>query len=710
MEVELEIKGKKLVLQTGIFAKQTNGSVLAKYGDTYVLCTVVAEKTPKEGLDFVPLTIDYQEKAYSAGKIPGGFFKREGKPTDREILVSRLIDRPVRPLFPDGFNYETQGIASVLSYGDENIADILSIIGISSALTISDIPFNGPVAAVRVGMVEEEFILNPDNDEAEKSILNLVVAGTEEAVTMVEGGAAECSEETLVEALKFAHTHIKKIIALQKKLQQLSGKPKREIISLNGDEEIQKAILNIIGGKIENALFLPKKVERQQALDELLNECLQNLNTEEFRQKLYGNFDKDISLEITNAFDKVIKKFMRESIVKKGIRADGRKSDEIRPITCMIGILPRVHGSALFTRGETQALVATTLGTSEDEQKVDSLEGEIFKTFMLHYNFLPFSVGEVKPLRAPGRREIGHGYLAERALSYVIPSKDEFPYTIRVVSDILESNGSSSMATVCGATLSLMDAGVPIKAPVAGVAMGLIKEGDKTVVLTDILGMEDHYGDMDFKVAGTEKGITAFQMDVKISGISYEIFKKALKQAKQARLFILKKMAETISEPKKELSLYAPRIYKIQVKPEKIRDIIGTGGKVIKGIIEETGVKIDIEDKEGIVKIASSNESAAQKAIEIIKGITQEAELGRIYMGKVTRIVDFGAFVEIMPGVEGLLHISQIADKRIQKVSEVLKTGEQIPVKVIEIDELGRVRLSRKEALREIENRTATKT
>lgn len=692
MEVELEIKGKKLVLQTGTLAKQTNGSVLVKYGDTYVLCTVVAEKTPKEGLDFVPLTIDYQEKAYSAGKIPGGFFKREGKPTDREILVSRLIDRPIRPLFPEGFNYETQGIASVLSYGDENIADILSIIGISAALTISDIPFNGPVGAVRVGRINEEFVLNPDNEESEKSSLNLVVAGTEEAVTMVEGGAAECSEEILVEALKFAHTHIKEIIALQKKLGSIAGKPKREFKVENGN--LKDAIFNIISGKIENALFLQKKLERQQALEALLNECIQNLNTA----------DKDISLEIANAFDKVVKKIMRETIIRKGVRVDGRKPDEIRPITCMIGILPRVHGSALFTRGETQALVATTLGTSEDEQKIDSLEGEIYKTFMLHYNFLPFSVGEVKPLRAPGRREIGHGYLAERALQFVIPSKDEFPYTIRVVSDILESNGSSSMATVCGASLSLMDAGVPIKAHVAGVAMGLIKEDDKVVILTDIIGMEDHYGDMDFKVAGTEKGITAFQMDVKIPGIDYEIFKKALDQARQARLFILKKMYETISQPK-ELSSYAPRIYKIQVKPEKIRDIIGIGGRVIKGIIEETGVKIDIEDKEGIVRIASSNEASALRAIEIIKGITQEVELGRIYMGKVSRIVDFGAFVEIMPGIEGLLHISQIADKRIQKVSEVLKVGDQIPVKVIEIDDLGRPRLSRKEALKEIEGK-----
>ncbi|HHW20581.1 polyribonucleotide nucleotidyltransferase [Thermodesulfovibrio thiophilus] len=709
MEVELNIKGQNLSLQTGIIARQTDGSVLVKYGDTYVLCTVVAEKTPKEGLDFIPLTIDYQEKAYSAGKIPGGFFKREGKPTDKEVLVSRLIDRPIRPLFPEGFNYETQGIASVLSYGDENIADILSIIGISSALTISDIPFNGPVGAIRVGKIEDEFILNPDNEESEKSTLNLVVAGTEEAVTMVEGSALECSEEILVEALKFAHAHIKNIIALQKELQKLAGKSKREIINVEDNKFIKEAILDIISEKVEHALFIKRKLERQQALDQLLNECLQSLNTEEISQKVYGTSNKDLSLEIKKQFDKIIKQIMREKIIKNGIRLDGRKPDEIRPITCMVGLLPRVHGSALFTRGETQALVATTLGTSEDEQKIDSLEGETFKTFMLHYNFLPFSVGEVRPLRGPGRREIGHGYLAERALSSVIPSKEEFPYTIRVVSDILESNGSSSMATVCGATLSLMDAGVPIKAPVAGVAMGLIKEDEKILVLTDILGMEDHYGDMDFKVAGTENGITAFQMDVKISGINYEIFKHALEQAKQARLFILKKMSETISEPKKELSSHAPRIYTIKVKPEKIRDIIGTGGKVIKSIIEETGVKIDIEDKEGIVKIASPDEASAEKAIEIIKGITQEAEPGKIYMGRVTRIADFGAFVEILPGVEGLLHISQIADKRIQKVSEILKIGDQIPVKVIEIDELGRTRLSRKEALREIEGRTVTK-
>jgi polyribonucleotide nucleotidyltransferase len=704
VEVEIELKNKKLSLQTGILAKQADGSVVVKYGDTFVLCTVVSEKKAKEGFDFLPLTIDYQEKAYSAGKIPGGFFKREGKPTDREVLISRLIDRPLRPLFPEGFNYETQGIASVLSYGDENVADLLSIIGVSAALTISDIPFNGPVGAVRVGMIDNQFIINPDIEEAEKSALNLVVAGTEQAVTMVEGGGAEIPERLLVEALIFAHEYIKKIVSLQKELQKIAGKTKRTFELKEINEEIKSYVKDFVSDKINQAIYKKNKLERQQALEDILNECIQTL----ISKIPPDEQNKDLCSTIIKIFDEIVKNRMRENIVNKGIRADGRKPDEIRPISCEVGLLPRVHGSALFTRGETQALVATTLGTSEDEQKIDSLEGEIFKTFMLHYNFLPSSVGEVKPLRGPGRREIGHGYLAERALSYVMPTKEEFPYTIRVVSDILESNGSSSMATVCGATLSLMDAGVPIKAPVAGVAMGLIQSNDKTVILTDILGMEDHYGDMDFKVAGTDKGITAFQMDIKTYGITYEIFREALEQARQARLYILKKLAEVLPEPKKELSPYAPRIYTLQVKPEKIRDIIGTGGKVIKGIIEETGVKIDIDDK-GVVKIASNDEPSANRAIEIIKGITQEAELGKIYMGKVTRIVDFGAFVEVLPGLEGLLHISQISDKRIQKVSEVLKIGDKIPVKVIEIDEIGRIRLSRKEALKEIEGLPADK-
>ena len=704
-EVEIRLKEKKLILETGFLAKQADGSVTVKFGDTHVLCTVVAKKNPKENLDFIPLTVDYQEKTYAAGKIPGGFLKREGKPTDREVLISRLIDRPIRPLFPEGFNCEIQGIASVLSYGDENIADILSIIGISAALTISNIPFEGPVGAVRVGRVSNSFIINPDNEKIEKSDINLVVAGTADTVTMVEGEGNEISATMLIEAIKFAHEHIKQIVELQKELQKKAGVEKRELIKTEENPLLKDYVLKVVGDKLENVFFIKSKTERQDFINEILNEAINFLNTEEFRKEIYNDPSKDLTVEITKIFEKILKSTIRKNTVEKGFRIDGRKPDEIRSISCKVGILPRVHGSAIFTRGETQALVATTLGTSEDEQKVDSLEGEAFKTFMLHYNFLPFSVREVRALRGPGRREIGHGYLAERALSAVIPSKEEFPYTIRVVSDILESNGSSSMATVCGATLSLMDAGVPIKAPVAGVAMGLIQENDKAVILTDIIGMEDHYGDMDFKVAGTEKGITAFQMDVKISGISYEILEEALQRAKKAILYILQKMAEVLKEPRKELSPFAPRIYKLQVKPEKIRDIIGVGGKVIKSIIEETGVKIDIQDKEGIVKIASTNKDSALKAIEIIKGITQEAEVGRIYMGKVSKILDFGALVEILPGVEGLLHISQIADRRIQRVGDILKVGEKTPVKVIEIDELGRPRLSRKEALREIENK-----
>lgn len=700
MEVELELRGKRLTLESGSVARQADGSVLVKYGDTFVLCTVVADKKPCEGLDFVPLTIDYQERAYSAGKIPGGFFKREGKPTDREVLVSRLIDRPIRPLIPDRFRYEIQGIASVLSYGDENVADILSIIGISAALTVSSIPFDGPVGAVRIGRIDDKFIINPDNEEVERSTLNLVVAGTENAVTMVEGGGAEISEDILTEALILAHEEIKRIVALQRQFQAYIGKEKRSLDPVSDEEDWKEKILNLIEPNLERALFSETKQQRQKSLDELLNQVLESMAQQN------QNSSPEFLSRIKIIFDRIVKEKVRSLICERGIRVDGRGPEDIRPISCQVGILPRVHGSAIFTRGETQALVATTLGTSEDEQKVDSLEGEVFKTFMLHYNFLPFSVGEVKPLRSPGRREIGHGYLAERALSFVIPSKDEFPYTIRVVSDILESNGSSSMATVCGATLSLMDAGVPIKAAVAGVAMGLVKEGDRTIILTDILGIEDHYGDMDFKVAGTERGITAFQMDVKISGIDFNIFRQALEQAREARLKILEKMKQVLSKPRERLSPFAPRIYTIQVKPEKIRDIIGVGGKVIKGIIEETGVKIDIQDREGIVRIASSNEQSALRAIEIIKGITQEAELGKIYTGRVTRVVDFGAFVEILPGVEGLLHISQISDRRIQKVTEVIKVGDEIPVKVIEIDELGRPRLSRKEALKELERKS----
>jgi polyribonucleotide nucleotidyltransferase len=688
--VEIDVRDKKLILDTGKIARQADGAVLAQYGDTVVLATSVSDKTPREGLDFFPLTIDYQEKAYAAGKIPGGFFKREGRPTEKEVLTSRLIDRPIRPLLPKGFYFETQGIINVLSYGEENIADILGIITMSAALSISDIPFKAPVGAVRIGRVAGSFIINPDLREVEECDLNLVVAGTEEAVIMVEGEGLEVSEPDLLEALDIAHQEIKRICAIQNELQSLAGKEKRPVLSSVIDEELEKSVKEISLEKIKTAITIPDKIRRQRVLDEILKEVIEKLNTGE----------TDITLDIATVFNDIEKNIVRGMILNENIRADGRSPEEIRKISSEIGILPRTHGSALFIRGETQCLAVVTLGTSEDEQRIDSLDGESFKTFMLHYNFPPFSVGEVKPLRSPGRREIGHGMLAERALKAVIPTKTEFPYTIRIVSDILESNGSSSMATVCGGSLALMDAGVPIKAHVAGIAMGLIKEDEKVVILTDILGLEDHLGDMDFKVTGTEKGITAFQLDTKISGISHKIMEKALEQARQGRLFILDKMKETISLPRENLAPYAPRIYTMQIKQDKIRDVIGTGGKVIRGIVEQTGVKINIEDS-GIINIASPDGESAKKAMEIINNITSEVELGKIYFGKVKRIVDFGAFVEILPGTEGLLHISQISDKRIAKVTDEIHEDDQIPVKVIEIDKLGRIRLSMKEAVRE---------
>ena len=689
-KVEIEIRDKKIVLETGKIARQADGAVVAQYGDTVVLATVVADKTPKEGLDFFPLTVDYQEKAYSAGKIPGGFFKREGRPTEKEVLTSRLIDRPMRPLFPKGFYYETQGIISVLSYGDENIADILGIISMSAAFIISDIPFSCPVGAVRIGRIAGSFVINPDLREVEECDLNLVVAGTDDAVGMVEGESLEILESDLLEALDIAHKEIKRICAIQRELQAIAGKEKRHVVMSVVDEELRNAVTEISLEKIKNAITIPDKMMRQKTLDEILKEVIEKLNTGE----------KDITMDIVAAFSDIEKDLVRGMIINENIRVDGRSPEDIRKISSEVGILPRTHGSALFIRGETQCLAVVTLGTSEDEQRIDSLDGESSKTFMLHYNFPPFSVGEVKPLRSPGRREIGHGMLAERAVKAVIPTKAEFPYTIRIVSDILESNGSSSMATVCGSSLALMDAGVPVKSHVAGIAMGLIKEDDRVVILTDILGLEDHLGDMDFKVTGTEKGITSFQMDTKISGISREITEKALDQARQGRLYILAKMSETISVPRDNLAPYAPRIYTMQIKQDKIRDVIGTGGKVIRGIVEQTGVKIDISDS-GLINIASPDGESAKKAMEIINNITAEAELGKIYLGKAKRIVDFGAFVEILPGTEGLLHISQVSEKRIAKVTDEINEGDEVLVKVIEIDKLGRIRLSRKEALRE---------
>ena len=692
---ETGIGNSKLIVETGEFAKQSDGAALVRIGDTVVLATVVAQKTVREGLDFFPLTVDYQEKAYAAGKIPGGFFKREGRPSEKEVLTSRLIDRPIRPLFPNGFFSETQGIATLLSFGEENVSDILGIIGMSCALMLSDIPFGGPVGAVRVGYMDGRMIVNPALSEIESLELNLTVAGTEDFIVMVEGGSLQVPESLLLEAIETAHAEIKKLCRFQNEMREKAGKPKRTVTPLVIDEDLKKAVWQMCEQKVRECILIPDKLLRQTALDQVRAEAVEKLNQPEAEtdQPSAGR-----SKDIAKAFYDMEKTIVRRMVVDTGVRADGRKPDEIRKIYGKVGFLPRAHGSALFVRGETQALCVATLGTGEDEQKIDALEGESYKRFMLHYNFPPFSVGEVKFLRGPGRREIGHGALAERAIKTMIPGKEEFPYTIRVVSDILESNGSSSMATVCASVLALMDAGVPIKAPVAGIAMGLVLEDDKVVILSDILGLEDHLGDMDFKVTGTEKGVTAFQMDVKKAGINRAILEQALERARVGRLHILGKMKETLEAPRTNLAPYAPRIYVMHIRPEKIREVIGTGGKVIRGIVEETGVKIDIDDT-GLVNIASSDEESAMKAKAIIEGIVAEAELNKVYKGKVVRIAEFGAFIEIMPGVDGLLHISQISHKRVAKVTDVLNEGDEIEVKVIEIDKQGRVRLSRKDLL-----------
>jgi polyribonucleotide nucleotidyltransferase len=691
--VEITIGGKRLILETGLMAKQASGAVVAKYGDTVVLSTAVASKVERENVDFLPLTVDYQEKAYAAGRIPGGFFKREGRQSEKEVLTSRLIDRPIRPLFPDGYYFDTQIIASVLSIGDESSMDLMGMIASSAALSISDIPFKGPIGAVRVGLINGVFVINPGQKELETTTLNLVVAGTADAIMMVEGGAHELSEDQMLEALETAHQEIRKIVALQNELMLKVGLPKRAVKAVEIDSDLKHQVSDLAMDRLRSSIIIPNKLERQKTLDALLDEIKQKLKKED---------DPTRNLQISTIFFSLEKDEVRKIILEKNVRADGRKPDEIRPISSTVGLLPRTHGSALFTRGETQALAVATLGTSEDEQRIDSLEGEYFKTFMLHYNFPPFSVGETKPLRGPGRREVGHGALAERALKPMIPTKQEFPYTIRLVSDILESNGSSSMATVCGGTLALMDAGVPIKAPVAGIAMGLIKEGDTVIVLSDILGLEDHLGDMDFKVTGTSKGITALQMDMKIEGITIDIMRTALQQAKVGRLHILGKMIETLGAPRQNLNPFAPRIISMKISQDKIKDVIGSGGKVIRSIVEQTGAKIDIED-DGTINIASADEAAANKAKEIIKGIVQEAEVGKLYMGKVRKIMDFGAFVEIFPGTDGLLHISQISERRLEKVTDELKEGDEVLVKVLEIDRQGKIRLSRKEAMRDKE-------
>ncbi len=690
--VELEIAGRKMRLETGRMAKLADGAVLASYGDTMVLATAVSSKILKPDIDFLPLTVNYLEKAYSAGKIPGGYFKREGAPSEKETLTSRLIDRPIRPLIPRGFSYETQVIASVLSVDQSMTSEVVGLTAASAALAISDIPFGGPLAGVKIGRVNGQFVVNPNMQELQTSELDLVVAGTEDAILMVESGANGLSESVFLDALALAHSEIKKIVAKIVELQAMVGRTKRIVPVEPVGEELERQVRESVAGPIREAVLIANKSDRQERLDQIMADAIDKL----------GEEDPVRCRQVKGVYHDVEYHEVREMILEKKIRADGRGASDIRPITCETSILPRTHGSALFTRGETQSLAVVTLGTSDDEQRIDALEGEYFRNFMLHYNFPPFSVGEARPLRSPGRREVGHGKLAERALKSVLPDKESFPYTIRIVSDILESNGSSSMATVCGSTLAMMDAGVPIKKPVAGIAMGLIKDGDRVLILSDILGLEDHLGDMDFKVTGTREGITALQMDIKIEGITIDLMRQALEQARAGRLHILEKMQESLSSPRDSLAPHAPRIYTLQIKPDKIRDVIGPGGKVIRSIIAECGVKVNVDDS-GLVTIASVDEASAQQAIEMVNRLTEEAIVGKTYMGTVRKIVDFGAFVEILPNLDGLVHISQLAEHRVQSVADELTEGEQVLVKVLEIDRQGKIRLSRKEALMESE-------
>ena len=688
--VSVQLGANTLTIEVGKMAKQAHGSAYVRYGDTVVLGTACTSN-PRVGIDFFPLTVEYREYTYAAGKIPGGFFKREGRSTEKEILTSRQIDRPVRPLFPEGFHDETQVIALVLSADSDNNPDIVGINAGAAALYLSDIPFYTPLAAVRVGLVDGRLVTNPTYAEVKTSLLNLVVAASEEAIVMVEAGAREVSEETVSDALQYAHAEIKKIIALQKELYAKLGIQKRPFAAPVHDEAIYREVVE----KVETALHEAMDTSKRSKLESerLIKELRKNL------VESYPEEDEAKRSEAAKAFESLQEKLFRDDVVLKRRRPDARAFDQVRQISGEVGLLPRTHGSALFTRGETQALVTTTLGTGEDQQRLDVLEGESYKRFMLHYNFPPFSVGEVKMLRGPGRREIGHGALAERALGSIIPDETAFPYTIRVVSDILESNGSSSMATVCGGCMSLMDAGVPIKSPVAGVAMGLVKEGEQYAILTDIAGAEDHYGDMDFKVAGTKDGITALQMDIKTSGITPSIMVEALAQAKAGRLHILGKMLETLGEPREKISAYAPHIHTLQINRQKIGELIGPGGKVIRGIVEKTGAKIDVED-DGKVNVAAVDESAAEKALKMIRDLMAEAELGKTYLGKVVRLADFGAFVEIFPGTDGLLHISEVAEHRIREIRDELKEGDQLLVKVISIDG-NKIRLSRKAVLRD---------
>ncbi|NLX87037.1 MAG: polyribonucleotide nucleotidyltransferase [Clostridiales bacterium] len=684
----MQLAGRDLVIETGKMAGQANGAVLVRYGDTAVLVTATASEKPREGVDFFPLSCDYEEKLYSVGKIPGGFIKREGRPTEKAILTSRLIDRPIRPLFPKGFRNDVQVIATVLSVDRNNSPEIAAMIGSSAALSISSIPFDGPTGSVEVGLVDGQFILNPDIEQKERSDLSLIVSGTKDAVMMVEAGANEVPEETMLEAIMYGHEEVKRIVTFIEDIVSKVGKEKMEVELAQINPELEREVREYATSRLIDAILTPEKLERNANIDRVKEETL-----EYFAEK-YPESEAEISEVLYN----ITKEEVRRLILEEGKRPDDRTPEEIRPIACEVGLLPRTHGSGLFTRGQTQALTIATLGAMGDVQILDGLGLEEFKRFMHHYNFPPYSVGETRFLRGPGRREIGHGALAERALEPVIPSEEEFPYTIRLVSEILSSNGSTSQASVCGSTLALMDAGVPIKAPVAGIAMGLIMEGERVQILSDIQGMEDFLGDMDFKVAGTAKGITAIQMDIKIAGIGKEILQKALEQARKGRLYILDKMLQVISEPRKELSPYAPKIIRTLVDPDKIRDIIGPGGRTINRIINETGVKIDIED-DGRVFIAAPDMESGERALKIIEALTKDVEVGEFYVGKVLRITNFGAFVEIAPGKEGMIHISKLAHKRVEKVEDVLQIGDEVLVKVIEIDKQGRINLSRKDAL-----------
>jgi polyribonucleotide nucleotidyltransferase len=686
----IEFGSRTLTIETGKIAKQADGAVTVRYGDTVVLVTGTADRREKKGIDFLPLTVDYRENTYAAGKIPGGFFKREGRPNEKETLTSRLIDRPIRPLFPKGWCYETQVVALVLSADLANDPDILAVTGASTALHLSDIPFSTPIAAVRVGLVEGQYLLNPTYQQMEQSRLDLVVVGSASEVVMVEAGAGEVSEQEVLDGIWFGQQHCRTLVAMQEEMRQAVGKPKREPKVQEFDPDLYREIESGCADRLYQAMKIPVKVDSYRAVAALLEEQFKGITDDQPPER---------RTQIASIFHDLHRKVARRELLEARRRFDDRAPDQIRPVTCEVGVLPRTHGSALFTRGETQALVTCTLGTSEDVQRIDWLEGESEKRFMLHYNFPPFSVGEVKFLRGPGRREIGHGALAERALLPLMPDEEQFPYTIRLVSDILESNGSSSMASICGGSLCLMDAGAPLRAPVAGAAMGLVKNGDDYVILSDIAGAEDHYGDMDFKVAGTRAGITALQMDIKIQGISKEIMAEALAQAHRARLHILDVMERTLAQPRANISSFAPRIFTVRINKDKIRDVIGPGGKMIRSIIERTGCKIDVED-DGRIHIASVDETSAHKAIDIIKEITAEAEVGKTYLGKVTRIAAFGAFVEILPGMDGLLHVSELAEHRVKEVKDEVREGEEILVKVIEVDG-DRVRLSRKAVLRD---------